>query len=554
MTVSPQSAYIHALDDDALMHIFTLNANMFSDRHALRSTRTTSLVCQRWRSLMLNTPSLWARLIDVDRISWAGHYEWRKELMSRTGTALLWIRLDKVKQIQPDDPSRGILRFFFDITSENWHRIQKLSVFIHVDPMYQPTTWKTILLPAPVLETFDLIFERTEPAANTDGTPVSVLFSGSAPMLRSFNFPGYVIDERVPWLCHLHILEFDHVYSIRLVLGILSSTHRLQELKVIYPKSRVMSERLPIVPLPYLKRLTYVGSVQDGAMLLHHIEIPFDCWLYMPKSYCNFPKFVAEKQHVSIASAFIQYTQHYLRSRAPNSIGFRYHRNLCITVQVEAEFPADDPLTVSIPFREGSNPFILSIDLSKMALPEFSCVTNLDFCATDPLNHSMRLVFACFTLLRTICANSKTLGYLEKLQEDINSMGEEIVIFPSLEVINLDTGYYYNDTFKVDEVTAGFILMRRRDGHPITTLRIKDTSRMVVPDLEGLSQAKGLKVLYTYSGEYADYDVEYICGGVYRESSSGDRDQCTYLLSYNLFLIESQLIYIVMHIGSIMRL
>ncbi len=74
MSLSLRSTYIDILDDDALLYIFTINANMFLDEDALVTTCATSLVCRRWRNLMLDTPSLWAKLIDMDWISFAVHY------------------------------------------------------------------------------------------------------------------------------------------------------------------------------------------------------------------------------------------------------------------------------------------------------------------------------------------------------------------------------------------------------------------------------------------------------------------------------------------------
>ena len=48
------------------MAIFEMNANMFVDDRALGTTRSTSQVCRSWRNIMLVTPSIWAKLIDLD--------------------------------------------------------------------------------------------------------------------------------------------------------------------------------------------------------------------------------------------------------------------------------------------------------------------------------------------------------------------------------------------------------------------------------------------------------------------------------------------------------
>ncbi len=87
---------IYSLDHDVLSRIFEFNGDMFEDYDALQITRRTSQVCRQWRNLMLNTPCLWAKLIDVDHICRRRNNEWRNELVQRSGEALLWIRVQKI--------------------------------------------------------------------------------------------------------------------------------------------------------------------------------------------------------------------------------------------------------------------------------------------------------------------------------------------------------------------------------------------------------------------------------------------------------------------------
>ncbi len=336
MAAKPPPARIHGLNDDALLLIFSNNGNMFLDQYALHTTRATSLVCQRWRTLMLATPSLWARLLDIDLISFSEHYEWRKELMRRTGTALLWIKVDEVKNKQPADPSRAIGQFFFSLIRENWARIQNLVVYLHATPTFHPTTWEPLSRPAPVLERFNMMWERTQPAQNTDPTPLAVLFSGSAPMLRDFCFLPYTIDERVPWLCQLRAMEFDNAYNIRHILGILQSTPHLQELKIGGIKCLAIRSPLPIASLrlPHLRYLKYEGPPKQGAALLDHIEIPAQCSLHIPSSRDTFPipANATEQQRLSISNTFVRCIQRYFRFRPPDRISLAYNGDLSITV------------------------------------------------------------------------------------------------------------------------------------------------------------------------------------------------------------------------------
>ena len=104
---------------------------MFSDMgaQALHVTRATSQVCRHWRNLMLNTPSLWAKSIDLNLIfSGSFKIKWLEELLRRSRTAPLWIKGNRIPLDRPAELSEEILRSVFKITTENWHRIEKLIV------------------------------------------------------------------------------------------------------------------------------------------------------------------------------------------------------------------------------------------------------------------------------------------------------------------------------------------------------------------------------------------------------------------------------------------
>ncbi len=60
MSADPVNSPIQRLDFDVLWHIFDLNADIFDDDRALITTLATSYVCHNWRSLVLNSTSIWA--------------------------------------------------------------------------------------------------------------------------------------------------------------------------------------------------------------------------------------------------------------------------------------------------------------------------------------------------------------------------------------------------------------------------------------------------------------------------------------------------------------
>ncbi len=526
MSAITRPTSINVLDDDVLLHIFAKNSNMFLYRHALHDTYVASQVCQRWRNLMLNTPSIWAKLIDVDYMSFVCDYDWWVELLKRSRTAPLWIRIDWVNKLRPSDPYHNVEPFLFAVLNDYWHQIQRLDACFQVGAAFHPTNWAIFCRPAPSLEIFDVSFERTEPAENHDNTPLTTLFSGTAPRLRTFGFPEYTIDSNVAWLCHLHFMRFDHTYTIRLALAVLSSTHQLQELILRYPTHETISAPFPIASLPHLKYLEYTGSLLEGSILLDHVKIPINCSLNISNSCEGIPVTATEEQSLSIFTTFVRYFHGYIKSHAPRLIELNYWRRFCITVTIVDKFPVDVSLIISIPLCKAEDSSIPLHTLSNIAFPELSCVIELKIPETVQLETSFGVFFCCFTSVTTICANSQTLEHLTALQYDMNTTSNPITLFPLLETINLHSRFDSNDTFEVDASTAMFIWMRLQDGYPITTLRLPDYCCAVAPDLQKVSKCEGLKVLYKFwiRGDWdgsggRSTDLEYICGRIGRENS-----------------------------------
>lgn len=132
MSANPQSTPIRRINHDVLLYIFTINADMFSDEQALYTTWITAQVCHKWRSLMLETPSLWAKLIDMDAI-YESNQEWGDEIIRRRGTAPLCIRANSSgifehQFIEPTDRDKDFEQFFVSVIIGNWDRIQKLVI------------------------------------------------------------------------------------------------------------------------------------------------------------------------------------------------------------------------------------------------------------------------------------------------------------------------------------------------------------------------------------------------------------------------------------------
>ncbi len=65
MSAGPVPSPIQRLNFDILWHVFDLNADIFDDYRALETTLAASYVCHDWRSLLLNSTSIWAHVMDL---------------------------------------------------------------------------------------------------------------------------------------------------------------------------------------------------------------------------------------------------------------------------------------------------------------------------------------------------------------------------------------------------------------------------------------------------------------------------------------------------------
>ncbi|KDR66056.1 hypothetical protein GALMADRAFT_273768, partial [Galerina marginata CBS 339.88] len=87
LTKSP----ITMLHFDILREIFLFNANIFTKRKCIETTRLSSQVCHSWRSLILKSPTIWGRLLELSELELSTD-RWREEVLRRSGNSLLWVR------------------------------------------------------------------------------------------------------------------------------------------------------------------------------------------------------------------------------------------------------------------------------------------------------------------------------------------------------------------------------------------------------------------------------------------------------------------------------
>ncbi len=267
----PVTSPIQSLDLDVLWHIFDINANIFDDDKALETTLATSYVCHDWRSLLLNSTSIWAHVINLDHWQW-GTVEGSRELIRRSGRALLWIKTHtgvhdywrQKKQIP------NIMETF-------WNRIQMLEVTIYDDDDFA-NQCAPLCRPTLHLESIRIIFDHRYLRSSNIW---SCLFSGDAPMLCDLLWKGYGLNNIPPisWLRQVRCMKLSTTLTVSAILRALESTVSLTDLRLDLVEADNRALTLPFVSLPKLAYfdLGLADKFTPGAVLLEHMYIPPSC-------------------------------------------------------------------------------------------------------------------------------------------------------------------------------------------------------------------------------------------------------------------------------------
>ncbi|KJA26705.1 hypothetical protein HYPSUDRAFT_213247 [Hypholoma sublateritium FD-334 SS-4] len=511
MSANLYTAPIYRLNEDLLRYIVELNADMFADKNALSTTRAASQVCRGWRHFMLSTPMLWSRLIDLDCISRPHQYEWRTELLRRSGTAPLWIRAERALPIQYYDfnHSQIIAEVFLDLIRTHWDRIQKLVARVGCFGL-NPSRWAPLLWPAPSLQTFDVAFSQTMCPPDAEIFERTQLFAGYAPALRTFNPRRYRVNVQAPWLAHLHCLVLDGVHTVHEALDALSSTSALQLLKVNDLADEDTSPPFRPAALPRLQSIEFNGNFQLGGALLGHLNIPPACSL---KFYGYAGVFygveVSEEEILPLISTLAQYARGYFTAYPPRALSLDYfpHQSLDLSDRTS---PDDSTFSISIPLGWDAPPRLFELIMRTLDVPALSSATELSLrIASAPISAFVPFL-SSLSRVNTIRADVKSLGYLNKIQDHIRSADCSGILFPDLKVIKLDVKH--TDLFhNADMTAAAFIQSRTCLRYPINILDLTAARNLCgAPNLDVLEDIKGLKVLWTELGEETVF--EYICG------------------------------------------
>ncbi|KAF8889176.1 hypothetical protein CPB84DRAFT_1785803 [Gymnopilus junonius] len=276
---------IARLDRDVLWLIFSLNADMFSPLEydweenenvtgqlALDTTLISSRVCGSWRDILLNSPSIWGKIIRLDRLYQLEKHG-REEILKRTADAPLYI-LGFVPFTYDEFGST----FFKPLLNNNWPRIRR--VHIRIDHASEEFP-NLCLFPAPSLVSFNVHINCIyfQPFSESD-----VLFSKDAPLLQELGIHSsdFFLNLRVPWITHLRVLKLNTPDVDPLeIFNAIRKMPLLQELNLadIPGHSDLKSLDSEAIILPHLINLRVHGDFELAAALTRAIKPAAPCSL-----------------------------------------------------------------------------------------------------------------------------------------------------------------------------------------------------------------------------------------------------------------------------------
>ncbi|KAF9560880.1 hypothetical protein CPC08DRAFT_817985 [Agrocybe pediades] len=510
---------ITRLHEEILYMIFLENSTDLDDGFRLIHARSTSQVCQQWRRLLLNSPSIWARLIDLDDLREA-RPAWVQEVMTRSQNCPLWI----TGPVHVYRPSPFRKNFFLNLISEHWDRIEILHVSddwddssknLSVDGQDQAGHWQRLFnRPAPLLKEF--AFRYTKRAGLTrrvvQALSPSPLLNGNAPALRMFGIhrngsasrrpDRFIMDMPSSWLSKLRSFTLQQDLDLTQLLGLLRLTPLLEKLKVTrFAASATDSLQWQESPvsLPRLSSLRLEDwETADVVMFLESISPSAGCCVDIfkpPKSNNPLPlhqEVITRAQHL-----FMCYIQEYFENRPVKNLFLSYDDQYLEVFEMPsyALRPYSPSFSLSIPNGSEDNSWILQSLFTSRTFANVMAIDLRDW------EKGMPYAPSAFSSAKTIDLRIADLEPLSKYLEEAND--PLLPELRSLKLHGLELGSEYG-------VALHNILEQRRQiSRQISVLDLSQIGGISC-NLDALDEFVGLSVVLPLS--MSESEECYVCG------------------------------------------
>ncbi|KAF4612772.1 hypothetical protein D9613_011890 [Agrocybe pediades] len=349
---------IQAIPPELLQYVFLKNTELNIKHDRLKTARYSSQVCRSWRSLLLESPRVWSRLLDLDYLE-RSKDEWKEEVISRIGEAPIWIE----GRIKP-----STYPFMMSVLEKKWRNVEVLQLRGSLAE-FPTADWSFLGREAPNLQRFFMHFAESASDRNsiTSRQYSSVLFNNVAPRLRQFEFSSACpVEVSASWLSNLHSIIFSIGHTVSNIFSVLSNTPQLERLS-FQPQSILAEDdmtKLPTINLPRLEllRLDYL-QCSEALPFLEFINPSPRCLLSLEKhrSFGRIRHLDTPAEAKQLFRAALRWSKMYGAGYLPKEITLHAIRGIeciifvwvhshqstkerphCITTSLEAQLPHND--------------------------------------------------------------------------------------------------------------------------------------------------------------------------------------------------------------------
>ena len=461
------------LDHDVLWLIFSINTTFRDETSVSESHRTTvrsSHVCRAWRNILLDSSSIWGRLMVInDNI----HQDWIEEIFRRSKSSPLCI--------QGNIPSGRIERlgYFSELIKNSWDRIEVFDLTLgEYDEQECKEIWSSMQQPSPLLKHFRLDSTDIHSLWHTLTEP---LFGNYAPQIHEFSSYSLLLHNIPSWLSHIAVLVWcPNATPFMELPNILKEMPRLERLNLCYDdfvEENILASASDIsINMPCLKNVFGYHSMTGFVGLWERIKISDTedvYWCIASIDDDDNSPIEGLLQHASravsnlIAGHSVRYSSSAIRylSLILNSTVFEFSMGGGLTLKFENIDRLDESSEV------------LSLFFGIFNSRHMEDISHLEIRVHEDLDDNVFLAFKSLLLsLSSVTTLDADIGFLKKLNElslDASSDAEvgasEPDIFPHLNEVHVDTPGH-SDCSSLDvEHLACFAVLRHEQGHAIST-------------------------------------------------------------------------------------
>ncbi|KDR66063.1 hypothetical protein GALMADRAFT_148224 [Galerina marginata CBS 339.88] len=518
---SQTQSQIKSLHFDILREIFLFNANIFTEKNCLETTRLSSQVCHSWRSLILNSPSIWGRLFELSALEQSTE-RWGKEVLSRSENSLLWVYGSVSGCITHNQPGT---KLFYHILAAHWERIQHLSITI-TDLPIDEQLWQPLLKPAPYLQSLIVHPSNLRQGylflTSSSSTPAALLFSNQAPMLRKFSTQCVAFSLTSTWLSHLRHLRLSLFVSVSEILNSLRSIPCLHTLTISATGERTLvSTSLPSVFLANLTTLALSNfCLPDVTEFLTHILPSDGCSLILVS---HFSSHVNEDLQ-ALSRPLSGWFKNYLRSHHVTALTMELYSTSLLFYDHTSHTDIHSVFRMAIT-TPGLEP--LPLDSYGLIPPlfstyDFSIVTHLELNFKNIPQATLAAffpLFSSFPSVTDLSTDEQTISTILSTPtptENADAAENTSLFFPLLQTLRMPS---FRQTYGVRKhhlrPLLRFLRMHSALGAPIQTLDISESYSLSI-DIRFLEEITGLVVMWSIKNKR----FSYTCGSGQADSQS----------------------------------